>query len=1144
MKVVKNLPKSTNFNPLDYEPRWLAKWESTDLFGGTADDQSVAEKKKRYLLFAFAYPSGTGLHVGHVESKTALDILARFYRMQGEAVFFPVGWDAFGLPAENYAIKTGIPPVETTQQAIDTFRRQIKRLAISYDWQSEIATCHPGYYRWTQWLFAQLYKKGLAYQGTGMVNWCPSCQTVLANEQVVEGACERCEASVEQKEMRQWFFRITKYQDELISGLDQVDWPEPTKQQQLHWIGRSEGVKIKFEVADTSSTNRIHDHNLVSDVAMFEADFDSNVSLELALQRVQHVSHKWYFSHLHQQKVYAPLLQDYVLVGRSLWNHILEKSRKKSEALFRFFALPKILPLLSSQGAVVTHSIGRDTKKNVEFWTLQGVVDQVIVKVVIRSVDYQPKQVYSVTWKGEMLEVDEIKRELSPVLKQCQGMSTLQLHRENYSTILADLSRMWQEYESKKLAEHDCAKVVECFTTRVDTVFGVTFLAVSPEKLVDWGLLDKIPVKNRRVVNDYLAQVNKKTEEERRIGEKDKTGVDTGLRAINPVNQDEVPIYVADYVLAGYGTGAVMGVPAHDERDRLFAVKHGLPIRRVIDEKEYQVIDLSGEKYQDQYYRHGVSKKNSDIKLKIWGDKKQLTQVDSDYSDYDWTPIDEGATASYGILVNSGDFNGLSSEEALKKIPVAFPEAMVVTTNYKLRDWLISRQRYWGAPIPIIYDPDGLPHLIDDVSLPWTLPTDVDFKPTGESPLVSSVEFQQRTEEYAVSHFANLIEKKGWDKSGQGWRPEYDTMDTFVDSSWYYLRYGDARNEQEFASQAKIERWLPVDFYMIGPEHIVLHLLYSRFFTKFLRDEGYLNFDEPFLKMRHQGMILGPDGKKMSKSKGNVINPDDVIEKFGADTLRLYEMFMGPIEADKPWDVRAVSGVYRFLGRLHGLCMTSLEGISTGKGISGQSSHQDAIHYSTDQEQQSRVVVRKALHNMMKKVTSDIPQLKFNTAIAAMMSFVNVWEESGVGVSGYDLRKLVRVMAPLAPFLAEELYQQLLIVDEKERAGGRASKAQLLVSQKKGDKVVKTQVGRGLQSVHQQVWPSWDEELLVESEIKIVVQVNGKLRGEVLVPAEMIDDKEEVIKLALEQQSIKKWIDQEIIKTIYVVGKILNFVVE
>lgn len=888
------MSKTTNFNPLDYEPRHLAEWEARSLFCGTTSDETSsktgdskidstgdetwADKKKRYLLFAFAYPSGTGLHVGHVESKTALDILARFYRMQGEAVFFPVGWDAFGLPAENYAIKTGIPPVETTRQAIDTFRRQIKRLAISYDWQSEIATCHPGYYKWTQWLFVQLYKKGLAYQGTGMVNWCPSCQTVLANEQVVEGACERCDSHVTQKEMKQWFFRITKYQDELISGLDQVDWPEPTKQQQLHWIGRSEGVKIKFEV------------------------------------------------------------------------------------------------------------VGQD----------------------------------------DLLD-----------------------------------------------------EIIECFTTRVDTVFGVTFLAVSPEKLVDWGLLKKVPVKNRQAVDDYLAQAGKKTEEERKIGEKDKTGVDTGLRAINPANGEEVPIYVADYVLAGYGTGAVMGVPAHDDRDRLFAVKHGLAIK--------QVIEVSGQSW---------SMKNL-------------------------------ATSQYGTLINSGEFNNLSSEEAMKKIPAAFPESMAVTTNYKLRDWLISRQRYWGAPIPIVYDPDGEPHLVDVNSLPWTLPTDVDFKPTGESPLVSSVEFQQRTEQYVQENFVDLIAKKGWDKSGKGWRPEYDTMDTFVDSSWYYLRYGDARNEDEFASKEKIERWLPVDFYMIGPEHIVLHLLYSRFFTKFLRDEGYLKFDEPFTKMRHQGMILGPDGKKMSKSKGNVINPDDVIEKFGADTLRLYEMFMGPIEADKPWDVRAVSGVYRFLGRLHGLTMASIEGLSIDQGESGGSVDKDVVGRSLDLKQAE---VRKALHTMIKKVTSDIPQLKFNTAIAAMMSFVNVWEEQQVELNGDDLAKLVRVIAPFAPFMAEELHQQLVVVS-RDRAGDK-------LADNKRSETIKS---KGL-SVHEQAWPSWNEELLIESMIKIAVQVNGKLRGEILVPAEVIEDKDAVIKLALEQQSIKKWVDSEIIKSIYVVRKIINFV--
>lgn len=840
MKTQKPTP-AVVFDPQEYEPRWHDAWEQQQLFWHTAD-QIDESKAKMYLLFAFAYPSGTGLHVGHAESKTALDILARYYRMNGKQVFFPVGWDAFGLPAENYAIKTGTPPAQTTKQAIDTFRKQIKRLGISYDWSTELATCHPGYYQWTQWLFVQLYNAGLAYQGTGMVNWCPSCQTVLANEQVVEGACERCGAEVVQKEMKQWYFKITQYQDELISGLDQVDWPEPTKQQQLHWIGRSEGVKISFEIKD----------------------------------------------------------------------------------------------------------------------------------------------------------------------------STQQL---------------------------------DCFTTRVDTVFGVTFVAVSSEKFVELGLLNNVARSKQRVVTAYIDQASHKTEEQRKIGEKDKTGVDTGLKVINPVNQVEVPIFVADYVLAGYGTGAVMGVPAHDERDRLFARKHNLPIT--------QVIVVNGQ---------------------TWAE-------------------DAPAVSDYGTLINSGKFNNLSSQEAMSHIPAAFAQSMEVTTTYKLRDWLISRQRYWGAPIPIIYDPDGQPHLVDANNLPWMLPTDVDFKPTGESPLASSVEFQQRTERYAADHFAELINQKGWDKSGKGWRPEYDTMDTFVDSSWYYLRYGDARNEQQFASREQLQRWQPIDFYMIGPEHIVLHLLYSRFFTKFLRDQGYLQFDEPFMKMRHQGMILGPDGRKMSKSKGNVISPDDIIDKFGADTLRVYEMFMGPIEADKPWDVRAVVGIYKFLARVHTLVMHSV--------------------VNHRKHTQSDVQLLKKLHKTIDKVGHDIPRLKFNTAIAMIMECVNVWEsieEDKRALDDSSTLAFVSLLAPFAPFLAEELYQKVM-----------------------GNK--------SLVSVHQTAWPQPIASYLKDESKVIPVQINGKVRARIEIPSLELHDTPQVLARAKADVVVAKWLSQgSLVREIYVPERIINFV--
>lgn len=828
------------YDHIQIEEKWLKQWSDQQLFQHTA--QRDLAKEKIYLLYAFAYPSGSGLHVGHVEPKTALDILARFHRMSGKQVFFPVGWDAFGLPAENYAVKTGVPPAATTKEAINTFRTQVKRLGISYDWANEIATNHPEYYKWTQWLFLQLFKKGLAYRGKGMVNWCPSCQTVLANEQVVNGECERCGSEVVQKEMEQWFFKITKYQDELISGLDQVDWPEPTKQQQLNWIGKSEGVQVKF---------------------------------------------------------------------------------------------PLVIP---AQAGI----------------------------------------------------------------------------------------------------QSDSEKYLEVFTTRIDTIFGVTFLAVSPEQFEKMQLIELVADSKKDGVKAYLEKSRKKTEEERKIGEKEKTGVDSGLKVTNPVNGEAIPVFVADYVLGGYGTGALMGVPAHDQRDWEFAQKFNLEIKQVISNQE--LVEFMEKQVGEKVERY-----------------KQIQ-----------------ADPSYGKLINSGEFTDLASQEAMKQIPKEFSEMMKVTTTYKLRDWLISRQRYWGAPIPIVYDPEGNPHPVKEEHLPWTLPTDVEFKPTGESPLTHSQEFKERTEKLY----------------GKGWRPEYDTMDTFVDSSWYYLRYTDARNQDQFASESQMKAWLPVDFYMIGPEHIVLHLLYSRFFTKFLRDEGYLSFDEPFMKMRHQGMILGPDGRKMSKSKGNVINPDEVIQKYGADTLRVYEMFMGPIDADKPWNTSSVVGIYRFLNRVHQLV----------------TQWTDPGDYQAEKGQ-----LRQKLHATIAKLTNNIPHLKFNTAIAALMELVNLWEETkGEGISKADVTTFIKLLAPFAPFLAEELWQVM----------GEAG------------------------SVHTQVWPSFDSQLLIADQITIAVQINGKLRAEITVSPDEVTQQSQVEATARENSKIKNWLEKGTVrKVIYVPGKLLNFVV-
>jgi leucyl-tRNA synthetase len=819
-------PSVTTYNPQAIEEKWQAFWEDKALFQNT-DLKNADATNKMYLLFAFAYPSGSGLHVGHVESKTALDILARYYRMHGKDVFFPVGWDAFGLPAENYAIKTGVHPAETTKQAINTFRRQIKRIGISYDWANELATNHPGYYKWTQWLFLKLYEAGLAYKDVGMVNWCPSCQTVLANEQVVNGECERCGSKVVQKELAQWYFKITEYQDELIAGLDEVDWPEATKQHQLHWIGKSEGTRVDFPV----------------------------------------------------------------LVNG---------------------------------------------KKN-----------------------------------GKKLSV---------------------------------------------------------FTTAHDTIYGCTFMVVAPEHSI-LGTY-KNDIKNAKEVEKYQKEAQGKTELDRQA-QKEKTGIKVeGIELENPLTGEVIPLFAADYVLGGYGTGAIMAVPGQDDRDYAFAVKYNLPILFTTNKNAFV-------NYAD-----------------IKADRKAYT------------------------LTNSQEFDGMDYEEGRAAILKKITELGVgeSSNQYKLRDWLISRQRYWGAPIPVVYDPEGKPHPVKEEHLPWTLPTDVEFKPTGESPLTYSKEFIERTEKLY----------------GKGWRPEYDTMDTFVDSSWYYLRYLSARDESQFAEAAALKQWLPIDLYMIGPEHIVLHLLYSRFFTKFLRDQGLLSVNEPFQKMRHQGMILGPDGKKMSKSKGNVINPDDVIEKFGADTLRVYEMFMGPLESDKPWSVTAVSGVYRFLSRVYGLVSRSLE-------VGGKS--------KPDAE------LERKLHQVIKKVSQDIPKLKFNTAIAAMMEFINAWEANPAGLDKEMVSAFVRILAPFAPFMAEEIYQ-----------GSFKSESQV-------------------DSIHQTSWPTWSEELAAENIIQLPVQVNGKVRSTLELPSDKATEQAWVVDAAKGLPNVASWLDgKELKKTIYVPGKILNFV--
>ena len=830
--------KQSGYQPQKIETKWQKKW------AGKGVAPSRGNRGKSYILDMFPYPSADGLHVGHVENYTATDIYARFMRMRGYSVLHPIGWDAFGLTAENFAIKTGVHPDKKTHQNIRNFTRQIKSLGLSYDWEREIDTSSPEYYKWTQWMFLFLYDNGLAYKKKAKVKWCASCQTVLANEQVVDGKCERSGDAVIQKDLEQWFFRITDFVEDtrtktgkkingLLAGLEQVDWPSSTKAAQKHWIGRSEGAEVVFYVADTEEEIRV-------------------------------------------------------------------------------------------------------------------------------------------------------------------------------------------------------------FTTRVDTIYGCTYVVVAPEHplLQDQAFLPaplEGRIKNHDEVKKYLEKTQKKTDLERMEMNKEKTGVCLdGIEVIHPFTAKRLPVYVADYVLGTYGTGAVMGVPAHDERDFEFATKYGLEIKTAI-----------------------TPDKGKNPESRIQNPEKEKNVFTDD-----------------GILVDSREFSGMTSGEARRQMTAWLKQEKLggQRVQYRLRDWLVSRQRYWGAPIPIIYCDDCGAVSVPEKDLPVKLPTDVDFRPTGESPLLRSKSFQ----------------RVRCPRCGKKARREADTLDTFVCSSWYYLRFADPHNAKRFADPKKLKKYLPVDFYMGGAEHSVLHLLYARFFTKALAQYGYLSFDEPFLKLRHQGMVLAEDGRKMSKSLGNVVNPDVIVSELSADTLRLYEMFLGPLEDMKVWNTESVIGPRRFLDKVWKL----QEKVSS-------------IKYQVSGERK----INSLLHQTIKKVTEDIESFKFNTAISSMMICLNEMEKEKEIPSMLYSQFLI-LLSPFAPHIAEELW---------ERMGNK-------------------------QSIFLSQWPKWDKKKIVAKTVTVAVQINGKVRAVLMVDTGT--DKAAVSALALADAKVQTHIaGKRVRKVIYVQDKILNLVV-
>ena len=800
-----------NYDPKVIEKKWQDFWDEHETYKAVIDP----DKKKFYPLVEFPYPSGQGLHVGHPRPYTALDIVARKRRYEGENVIFTMGWDAFGLPTENYAIKNKIHPRIVTENNIANFKKQLKNLGFSFDWSREINTTDPKYYRWTQWIFLQMFKHGLAYKEEMPVNWCPSCKVGLANEEVVGGKCERCGTEVKHKRRSQWMLKITAYADRLLEGLDHVDFIEPVKIQQRNWIGKSVGAEILFKVK------------------------------------------------------------------------------------------------------------GTDTVRNV-------------------------------------------------------------------------------------------------FTTRPDTLFGATYMVVAPEHPLVKDHRDMI--KNIDAVDAYIAEVEKKSDFERTELAKEKTGVALeGLYGINPATGKDIPIWISDYVLMSYGTGAIMSVPAHDQRDWEFATKFGLPIVPVIDGG-----NVEEEAYVDVHSGH---------------------------------------------MINSGFLDGMEVEDAIHKMIERITEKGLGKrqTNYKLRDWVFSRQRYWGEPIPLIHCDDCGWVPVPEDQLPLELPDVENYEPTdnGQSPLSEVEDWVHTT----------------CPKCGKPAMRETDTMPQWAGSSWYYLRYTDPHNDEALASKEALEYFMPVDWYNGGMEHTTLHLLYSRFWHKFLYDIGVVNTDEPYQKRTSHGMILGEDGGKMSKSRGNVINPDDIVNQYGADTLRTYEMFIGDFEKSVPWSDNSVRGCRRFLERVWSLA----EGIQPGSAY--------------------RKETEVFMHQTIKKVSHDYEHLKANTAIAQLMSAVNLFQKEGVNEG--EFKTFLILLNPVAPHITEELWEAC-------NFGGYLC---------------------------EQSWPGYDEDKTVEDVVEVPVQFNGKVRFKITLPREASQD-EALNALHGDENFLKQTEGKNVVKEIYVPGKILNVVVK
>lgn len=1087
------------YNPTELEPKWQKIWDKDQVYKADL----MSDKQKYIAMSMFNYPSGAGIHIGHAMNYTVSDVMARYKRQAGYESYHPVGWDAFGLPAENFAIKSGISPQASMAKTIPSYHNQYKAMGWSNDWSREISTHLPVYYKWTQWIFSEMYRAGLAYQEPRMQWWCTKCQTVLANEQVIDGKCWRHDAAddpeVAKKEVKQWFFKVTEYADEMLAATDDLDWSEVVKSAQKNWIGKSRGAEIEFAIAGSEARDSLK---------------------------------------------FTPELTRMILDGKKTCTIRLDA--KKLE-------IGDIAEFMTRDGELVA-PFGYAKITRVRSMKLGDIPNDL---------------------KGH-----EVLRDDAHKLKNYRGYYGDQVNLETKFTIY--------DFEfdfASRLSNHD--STVTVFTTHPDTIFGATFLVIAPEH----EMLRQIVTDDARgAVEEYVKQALKKSELERQE-EKVKTGVPTGAHAINPATGEKIPIWVADYVLSGYGTGAIMAVPAHDERDYEFATKFQLPIRRVVvqdfgtvlpepkdvtgpvvigyDPKTQEYMSLinknsdnmrwlvsggleKGETYEEaarrelreeagfvevqqliqlgeptmSYYFNPNKKSNrrsySFMYLAILDKTSQIAQSQEETENYDvvWGSADDiekdfikerdssaedgishwidglsrarEAVRAYhrseqyapeiyrgeGCMINSGRFDGMRSEEAREEI-VAWLEQQGLgraKTTYKIRDWSVSRQRYWGAPIPIVTcEKDGTV-LVPDSQLPVVLPELEDFAPSGDG----------RSALARASDWLNTT----CPKCGGPAERETDTLDTYICSSWYFLRYFDGTNEDKIFDSVIANKWMPIDFYN-GGDHATAHMIYARFVTRFFWHQGLLDNPEPFKKFLFNGKVTASDGTMFSKSKGNGVDPLEIISQgYGADALRTYLMFAAPLEQWIRWDPQGVPGTYRFLSRVWNLVQ---EYVAANK-----ISDNDAV--------------LKLTHPVIKKVTGDLEDQKYNTAIAAMMELTNslyvLKAKDGFGNNWQPaLESLVALVAPFAPHMADELWHDL----------GRTT------------------------SVQRDSWPKWDEIYLVSDTMTIIVQVNGKLRAKLEVSHDETEG--EIKKIALSDENVQKFVSGEPKKVIYVKNKLVNIVV-